>query len=94
MAMISTSEITYESFLLSPLMTPQVAMAADTPQMDTADESIVPISGSIFILRQSQNAKYHTVKTTISDWASPYAPDSRTSLNRIVEPRQMIPIFI
>ena len=94
MAIMSTSEITYESFLLSPLMTPQVAMAADTPQMDTAEESIVLISGSTFIFFPTQNAKYHTENTTIRDCASPNAPDSSTSLKRIVEPRQMMPILM
>ena len=70
-AMIRTRDMTYDSFLLSPFMTPQVAMAADTPQMDTADESIVLISGSTFIFFPTQNAKYHTVNTTISDCARP-----------------------
>ena len=48
-------------------MTPQVAMAADTPQMETALDSIVPISGSTFIFFPTQKQKYHTVNTTIND---------------------------
>ena len=75
-------------------MTPQVAMAADTPQMETALDSIVPISGSTFIFFPTQKQKYHTVNTTINDWASPYAPDFIISPNRMVEPRQMMPTLI
>jgi len=36
MAIISTREIMNESFFLSPLMAPAVAMAAETPHMETA----------------------------------------------------------
>ena len=71
-----------------------MAIAADTPHIDTALETIVPISGSIFILFPSQKAKYHTVNTTIRDCTSPYAPDFTTSLKMMVEPRQMMPIFM
>ena len=35
MAHTNTSEMIYESFLLSPLITPAVAIAAETPQIDT-----------------------------------------------------------
>src|SRR5688572_23557313 len=38
MAVINTIEITYDNFFGSPLIAPAVAIAADTPQMDTALE--------------------------------------------------------
>ncbi len=43
MAIINTSEITNESFLGSPLMAPLVAMAAETPQIETAPQSKMAI---------------------------------------------------
>ena len=75
-------------------MTPQVAIAADTPQIETALESIVPISGSTFIFFPTQKQKYHTVNTTMRDWASPKAPDFIISPKRMVEPRQMMPTLM
>src|SRR5512133_1865161 len=74
MATISTSEITVDSFLLSPLMAPQVAMAADTPQIETAEASMVDISESIFIFLAIQKAMYQTEITTSSAWISPKEP--------------------
>ena len=54
-------------------------MAADTPQMDTALASMVDISGSILSLRAIQKAKYHTLKTTMSDCRIPKSPALRIS---------------
>lgn len=56
--------------MLSPRITPQVAMAAETPQMLTELASIVEVSSSTRIRRASQKAKYHTVKTTMKAWIS------------------------
>ena len=39
-ATTSTSDETYDSFFRSPWMAPHVAIAADTPQIDTADDSV------------------------------------------------------
>src|SRR5690606_11597286 len=78
-AVINTMDTTYDSFLESPLMAPDVAIAADTPQMETALEIIIVSSSSTPNLRQSQNAKYHTESTTISDWTKPSEPARRIS---------------
>ena len=57
MAMISTREMINESFFLSPLIAPAVAMAAETPHMETALASMVANSSSTFILREIQKRK-------------------------------------
>ena len=49
-------------------MTPQVAIAAETPQIDTELDSMVAISSSTFMRREK--AKYQTRKTTIKACAS------------------------
>ena len=61
-----TIEITYDNFLLSPLMAPHVAIAADTPHIDTALESITAISLSSLNFFAIQKEKYHTEITTIT----------------------------
>src|SRR5690606_26238156 len=78
-AVISTIDTTYESFLESPLIAPEVAMAADTPQIETALEIIIVNSSSTLNLRHSQKAKYHTDNTTMSDWTNPNDPAVRIS---------------
>ncbi len=55
-------------------MAPHVAIAADTPQIDTALASMVDISSSTFIFRATQNAKYHTPNTTTRDCSMPKNP--------------------
>src|SRR4051812_47296110 len=57
-AVISTSEITYESFFVSPLMAPAVAIAADTPQIETALDIMRLNSSSTFNFLHNQKAKY------------------------------------
>ena len=66
MATISTSETINDSFFGSPFMAPQVAMAAETPQMETELDSIIDISESTPILRETQKLKYQTQSTTIT----------------------------
>src|SRR6476620_3929715 len=92
-AVISTNDITYDSFLLSPWIAPAVAMAADTPQIDTALEIISDISLSIFMRRQSQNAKYHTDRTTTTACIKPNDPALTISPNITAVPRITRPIF-
>ncbi|KAF5035786.1 hypothetical protein DSECCO2_581950 [anaerobic digester metagenome] len=55
-----------ESFLGLPLMAPQVAIAAETPQMETELDNIMDISESTPIFRETQKLKYHTLSTTIT----------------------------
>ena len=45
-------------------MAPEVAIAAETPQIETALEIIIVNSSSTFSFLQSQKAKYQTDKTT------------------------------
>src|SRR5690606_12267126 len=92
-AVINTMDTTYDSFLESPLMAPDVAIAADTPQMETALEIIIVSSSSTPNLRQSQNAKYHTESTTISDWTKPSEPARRISEKMTLVPNSTNPTF-
>src|SRR5688572_12051533 len=92
-AVIRTSEITYESFLVSPLIAPAVAIAADTPQIDTELAIIIVSSLSIFSFLQIQYAKYQTDSTTKRAWSKPYDPAFRMSPNIIDVPRRTRPIL-
>src|SRR5690554_436924 len=66
-ATISTSEITNDSFLGSPFIAPLVAIAAETPQIETELERSIDISLSILnALVDIQKLKYHTENTTIN----------------------------
>ena len=92
-ATTNTNDTTYDNFVLSPLIAPAVATAADTPQMETALESINDISLSIFILRHNQKQKFHTVKTTTQDCINPNAPAFNKSSKSTVVPSNTKPIF-
>jgi len=93
MATINTMEMIKESFFLSPLMAPAVAMAAETPQIDTPLASIVANSSSTFIFRAIQKVKYHTATTTMTAWISPKEPAERISPNKMVEPSKTRPVL-
>src|SRR5690606_7061988 len=92
-AVINTIDTTYDSFLESPLMAPDVAIAADTPQIDTALEIIIVSSSSTLNFRHSQNANYHTDNTTMSDWTSPSEPALRISEKITRVPNSTSPIL-
>src|ERR671913_74395 len=92
-AQIRTREITNDSFLESPLMAPEVAIAAETPHIDTALDIIMVSSLSTFNFLQSQNAKYHTEITTIRDCNRPYDPAFKISENIMLVPNRTRPIF-
>src|SRR6478736_10087900 len=92
-AVMRTNEITYESFFVSPLIAPAVAIAADTPQIETALEIISDSSSSIFNFLQSQKAKYHTESTTANAWINPNDPALRMSAKMIDVPRITSPIL-
>ena len=68
-------------------------MAADTPQIDTALEIIMVSSSSILSFLHSQNAKYHTDKTTIRAWIKPNEPAFKISANMILLPSKTSPIL-
>ena len=76
------------------MIAPQVAMAADTPQIDTALDSITPISSSTFILRASQKVKYHTLNTTTMPCRIPKNPASKISPNSTDVPSSTSPILM
>src|SRR5688572_3001872 len=92
-AVINTSEMTYDNFFVSPLIAPAVAMAADTPQIETALLIIMVSSSSIFNLLQTQKAKYHTLKTTTNAWINPNPPAFKMSENITPVPNKTSPIF-
>src|SRR5688572_22011381 len=94
MAMISTSEITCDSLRLSPSMAPEVAMAADTPQIDTALEIIIRNSSSSPSRLVSQKVKYHTANTTTTDCRMPSPPALITSWNSTLQPSSTRPILM
>src|SRR5690606_23676313 len=92
-AVINTIDTTYDNFFESPLIAPEVAIAADTPQIETALEIIIVSSSSTFNFRHSQNAKYHTDKTTMSDCTSPNDPALRISEKMTRVPNNTNPIL-
>src|SRR5690554_5702302 len=95
MATISTNEMTNDSFLGSPLMAPLVAIAADTPQMETELERSIDISLSILNARVDiQKLKYQTEKTTMIACTIPKAPARIISLKRMELPKITKPAFI
>ena len=93
-AQISTSEATYDSFFLSPAIAPQVAIAADTPQMATDEDSIAAKSSSTLSFLASQKQKYHTTNTTMTACRMPRAPYCRTSSSSNDVPRMTSPVLI
>src|SRR5690606_15292110 len=92
-AVINTIETTYDNFLESPCIAPDVAMAAETPQMDTALDNIKPNSSSIINFLHSQKEKYHTDNTTTKDWMRPSEPALRISEKITFVPSNTKPIF-
>ena len=93
MAVIRTTEMTYDNFFASPLMAPADAMAAETPQMETALEIMMDNSSSMPIFLQSQNAKYHTATTTSNAWMKPRDPAFNMSPKMILLPNNTKPIL-
>ena len=92
-AVMRTTEMTYDNFFASPLMAPADAMAAETPQMETALEIIMDNSSSIPIFLQSQKAKYHTATTTSNAWMKPRDPAFKMSPKMILLPNKTNPIL-
>src|ERR1700712_1035146 len=94
MATSKTNEVTYDSFFLSPLIAPAATMAADTPQMETADANITPNSSSIFNNRDSHIEKNHTAATTTTACKMPGIPACIMSVNKMLVPRITNPVLI
>ena len=79
---------------MSPWIAPQAAIAAETPQIDTAVESMTENSSSTFSFRASQKQKYQTAETTSSACAIPRAPACTISRKRMLEPRMTRPVLM
>jgi len=79
---------------LSPLMAPQVAMAAETPQMDTAEERMTANSLSTLSLPASQKQEYQTANTTPRAWRMPSRPACRISGSRMPAPMSTSPVLM
>ena len=92
-AVMRTTEMTYDNFFASPLMAPADAMAAETPQMETALEIIIASSSSIPIFLHSQKAKYQTAMTTSRACIKPSDPALRISPKMMLVPNKTNPIF-
>src|SRR5437764_1419548 len=69
-------------------------MAAETPQMETADAKITPNSSSTFNKRESHNEKNHTADTTTTACNMPGKPACMMSVNRILVPKITSPVLI
>src|SRR5690606_35033009 len=80
-------------FLLSPFIAPEVAIAAETPKMETALASMRDISLSIFNFLHNQKAKYQTEITTTNACTKPRVPAFKISLNKTVVPNNTKPIL-
>lgn len=74
-------------------MAPAVAIAADTPQIETALDIIIVNSSSTFNFLQIQYAKYHTDNTTTNAWINPNDPALRISEKITLVPNKTNPIF-
>src|SRR5688572_24047968 len=74
-------------------MAPDVAIAADTPQIETALEIIIRSSSSTFNFLQTQKAKYQTDSTTIKACNSPNDPAFKISEKITPVPSSTKPIF-
>ncbi|MNL32975.1 hypothetical protein D3C87_1548610 [compost metagenome] len=74
-------------------MAPEVAIAAETPQIDTALEIIIVNSLSTFNFLHNQKAKYHTDNTTTNDCNKPFEPASNISEKITVVPNSTSPIL-
>src|SRR5688572_5141683 len=74
-------------------MAPEVAIAAETPHIDTALDIIMVSSLSTFNFLQSQKAKYHTEITTIRDCNRPYDPAFKISEKIMLVPSRTRPTF-
>ncbi len=79
---------------MSPWMAPQAAIAAETPQIETAVESMTESSSSTFSFRASQKQKYQTAETTSTACAMPRAPAWTISRNRMLAPRITSPVLM
>ncbi len=79
---------------MSPLMAPQAAIAAETPQIDTAVESMAANSSSTRSFRDSQKQEYQTTNTTSTACTMPSAPACNTSWNRRLAPRMTSPVLM
>ena len=75
-------------------MAPHVAIAADTPQIDTADDSIVASSSSTFSRLASQKQNVQTLMTTASACPMPRRPAWTSSENSTLAPRMTSPILM
>ena len=75
-------------------MAPQAAIAADTPQMETAVDSMTASSSSTRNFFASQNEAYHTATTTPIACRMPSAPACSTSPKRMVAPMITRPVLM
>ena len=78
----------------SPEMAPQAAMAADTPQIDTAVAIMAENSSSTRSLRATQKHRYQMTAMTAAACTIPYMPASSTRPNRTLEPRITSPALM
>ena len=79
---------------MSPWIAPQAAIAAETPQIDTAVDSIAANSSSTRSFRHSQKQAYQTTNTTSTACTMPSAPACSTSWNSRPEPRMTSPVLM
>src|SRR5260221_3079080 len=69
-------------------------MAADTPQIETAEASITPNSSSTFNFLDNHNEKNQTTLTTNTACKIPGSPALIISVNNTLLPRMTSPVFI
>jgi hypothetical protein len=75
-------------------MAPHAAMAAETPQIETAVDSMAANSSSTRSLRASQKHEYQTTNTTRTACMMPSAPACSTSMNRRPAPSTTRPVLM
>src|SRR5690349_18894252 len=75
-------------------MAPQATIAADTPQIDTADASMTANSSSTFNFLLSHMANIQTTATTTNACNMPGKPALTISVNKILVPNITNPVLI
>src|SRR6478736_3314977 len=75
-------------------MAPLATIAAETPQIETAEASITPNSSSTLSRRESQSEKNQTTATTTTAWRIPGNPACKMSVNNMLVPKITRPVFI
>ncbi len=75
-------------------MAPHAAIAAETPQIETAEASMTENSSSTRSRLDIRKQRYQTTRTTARAWTTPSRPARRISPKRTLVPRMTSPVLM